>query len=105
MKTIILLIAVAAGLGALFVTKPGASEIEARVADRIVSDIQNTGSSDLASDILLMTCKANLGDCVRLIRATMEVRSEDRMLWQNVTIEQGDRTSSCIAILNQLRCS
>ena len=105
LKTSLLLLAIIGGAGALFATKPGPTEIEARIADRIVQDIQNTGSSDLASGILLMTCKANLDDCVGLIRATMDVQTEDRILWQKVTITQGERTTNCLGFLNQLQCS
>ena len=104
-KTIILLVAAVAGAGALFATKPGATEIERKIADMIVGEVQATGSSDLASGILLMTCKANINECTQLIRTTMDVQSEDRIFWQSVTITQGDRTLSCLGILNQLRCN
>ncbi len=104
-KITLLLLVAAVGAGALFATKPGPAEIEAKIADRIIGDIQNTGSSDLAGDILLLTCKANLNDCVQLIRATMDVRTEDKILWQKVTIAQGNRTVSCLGVLNQLHCS
>lgn len=102
--TNILLVAAIAGAGALYATKPGAAAIEEKVADMIVADIQATGSSDLVGDILLLTCKANINDCVQLLRATMEVSSEDMILWQNVTITQGDKSRKCLAFLNQLQC-
>ncbi|SLN57950.1 hypothetical protein PEL8287_03127 [Roseovarius litorisediminis] len=104
-KTTILMVAAVASAGALFATKPGPAAIEEKIAEMIVGDIQTTGSSDLASGILLMTCKANINDCAKLLRTTMDVQSEDKILWQKVTISQGEKSLSCLGILNQLRCN
>jgi len=101
--TLLFLGAVAAA-GAMFATKPSNAEIEHKIAEKIYAEVQTTGASDLASGILLLTCKSNINECVQLLRSALTVRIEDKILWQNVRIGSGKNAQNCLGVLDQLYC-
>ena len=105
-KGTFLFVALVAGAGALFATKPTPAEIDGKIHDLVKSEITNmkVGGDNAIAGLMQLGCKMEADDCAALLRQGMDVKIKDMMLFQRVSINGPSGALECLGILNQLYC-
>lgn len=99
---------VAIGLGAAFVTKPGAAEFDAMLREAIREKIATTdvgSGEDPFATIALVGCKLRPSDCFELVRGALEVRIEDRVVYTVAHVSGLGREARCTGAFTRFLCT
>lgn len=98
----LILLAVAAAL-----TRPGPAEFDAMLEAAIRDRVANTDISaegEPFGTVALAACKLRPSDCVRLVRQSLEVRFERRLLFTRATVEGFGRSVTCRGAFGRFVC-
>ncbi len=92
---------------AAFATKPSPGDIEDKVKDFVVSELQEKsvgGSDNLFGDLALIGCKLDVNQCYDLIRQTISIKYQDNIVYADVTISTPAAKLNCVGVFNQMYC-
>ncbi len=107
-SSVTLLFLGAVGLAvAAFATKPSKGDIEDKVKDLVVAQIQDktpVGSDNLVGDLALLGCKLDVDQCYDLVRQTMSIKYTDDILYADVKITAPGSKLNCIGVFAQMYC-
>lgn len=105
-KIFILIMLFATLAGAAYVTKPGAAEFDQTLREALFDRVANADISQSDTDaeaLAVLGCRLSASECFRAVRAVMDVRFEDKILFTLAEVRRPDETT-CIGAFGQFWC-
>ena len=108
MKFLMVLMLLAGGAVALFVTNPSQAEVDAEIQSQLSTRIDGLDTNvdqDPMIQLIFSTCKFGRSACASFIKSLLNVKYEDNILYSKITVSfSNEDPVQCYGALTRVIC-